>query len=78
MTARNEFIAKWIFDEKGFVIGTERKEDLIRCKECESHRNRSGICDVWHHHTSGEGFCHRGRRYGQQTESSAKGEPVKD
>lgn len=45
---------------------------VIRCKDCESHRNRSGICDVWHHHTSGEGFCHRGRRYGQQTESKEK------
>ena len=35
MTARNEFIAKWIFNDKGFVIGTERKEDLIRCKDCQ-------------------------------------------
>lgn len=34
MNARNEFIAKWVFDDKGFVIGTERKEDLIRCKDC--------------------------------------------
>ena len=58
------------FDWDEMFVGVIRKqEELIRCKDCESHRNRSGICDVWHHHTSGEGFCHRGRRYGQQTES---------
>ena len=44
MTARNEFIAKWIFNDKGFVIGTERKEDLIRCKDCQHWSPVFGLC----------------------------------
>lgn len=66
-----EYICFYDEDEMQFKPNpyADEAEELIRCKECESHRNRSGICDVWHHHTSGEGFCHRGRRYGQQRES---------
>ena len=43
MNARREFIAKWVFDRKGFVIGTERKEDLIRCKDCKHNKNNKWV-----------------------------------
>lgn len=61
-----------IYTDEGSTFGLDMQKELIRCQDCESHRNRSGICDVWHHHTSPQGFCHRGRRYGQQTESKEK------
>ena len=38
---------------------------ITRCKDCEFHRNGCGICDIWHAHTSPDGFCHRGRKYGK-------------
>lgn len=37
---------------------------VTRCKDCESHRNRANMCDFWHHHTNGDGYCYRGRKYG--------------
>ncbi len=62
MNARNEFIAKWIFNEKGFVIGTERKEDLIRCKDCKWYYGDycGGFGDGAF--TSEDGFCHNAER----------------
>lgn len=52
-------------------------QELIRCKDCEYHGKRTNICDIFHCQTNPNGYCHRGRIYGQ-TESGTKGEPVKD
>lgn len=52
MSARNEFIAKWVFDSKGFVIGTERKGDLIRCWDCKYAIDEYG---------DGHCYCRNGR-----------------
>ena len=41
-------------------------DELIRCKDCEYHRNGCGICDIWHAHTNPDGYCHRGRVYGKE------------
>ena len=38
---------------------------VTRCEHCEEHRNRVGICDVWHAHTPPWGWCYRGRKYGK-------------
>ena len=38
---------------------------ITYCRDCEFHRNGCGICDIWHTHTSPDGFCHRGRKYGK-------------
>lgn len=35
---------------------------LVRCKDCQNHRDLAGMCDVWHHHTGAMGFCHRARK----------------
>ena len=34
---------------------------VIRCKDCENHGTRTNMCDIWHRHTNGEGFCHRAK-----------------
>ena len=47
-----------------FTFG-EYKE-LVRCAECEYHRNGINMCDVWHAHTNRDGYCHRGRKYGKE------------
>ena len=39
---------------------------IIRCKDCEYHRNGCGICDIWHAHTNPDGYCHRGKVYGKE------------
>lgn len=46
-----------------FTFG-EYKE-LVRCAECEYHRNGVNMCDIWHAHTNRDGYCHRGRKYGK-------------
>lgn len=48
------------------------KEELIRCDECEYHRNGINMCDVWHAHTNRDGYCHRGRKYGKEEKQEEK------
>jgi len=62
-----------IFSNEYYGLG----KPLTRCKECEHHGKRTNMCDIWHHYTSPEGYCHRGHVYGK-AESSTKGEPVKE
>lgn len=38
---------------------------ITHCRECEYHRNGINMCDIWHAHTSPEGYCHRGKIYGK-------------
>ena len=58
--------------KKYFIIGTNDfalkdttnglvTGELIRCKDCENHGTRTNMCDIWHRHTNGEGFCHRAK-----------------
>lgn len=44
---------------------SEHDEVITRCKDCEYHRNRINMCDIWHAHTNPDGYCHRGRKYGK-------------
>ena len=37
------------------------KEELIRCKDCQEHGQRTNMCGIWHHHTNPEGYCHRAK-----------------
>lgn len=37
------------------------KAELIRCKDCREHREPINMCDIWHHHTTTNGYCHRAR-----------------
>ena len=46
------------------VINAEPTVDampLIRCRNCEHHGTRTNMCDIWHRHTNGEGYCHRAK-----------------
>ena len=36
-------------------------DELIRCRDCRNHGTRTNMCDIWHRHTNGEGFCHRAK-----------------
>ena len=71
---------EWIIeaDESTLFYMFKHYEPLTRCKDCESHGKRTNMCDIFHCHTNPNGYCHRGRIYGQQTESSTKGEPVEE
>lgn len=53
-----------------------RKGELVRCKECQSHRNRTNMCDEWHCHTGPFGYCHRGKRYGTERTERDTGKGV--
>jgi len=67
MNARSEFIAKWVFDRKGFVIGTERKEDLIRCKDCKWFDKNEDECFLSGFDTDGYEFCSWAERKEDET-----------
>lgn len=62
MTDR-EFVYKMVF--AGTDSKIERTGELIRCRNCQYHRHRAGMCDVYHVHKSGDGYCDRGSRYGK-------------
>lgn len=58
------------------IVGKEIKlskydEVVTRCKDCEYHGKRTNICDIFHCHTNPNGYCHKGRIYGQ-TESGSE------
>lgn len=36
-------------------------KELIRCKDCENHRNRTNMCDIYHVHKNGNGYCDRAK-----------------
>ena len=55
-------------EETDLMFTFNSHEELVTCKDCEYHRNGCGICDVWHSHTSSDGYCHRGRKYGKKEE----------
>lgn len=44
-----------------YLNSDEESQELIRCKDCEHHGTRTNMCDIWHRHTNGEGFCHRAK-----------------
>ena len=52
----------------------EFMEELIRCKDCEYHRNRINMCDIWHRHTNGEGYCHRAKAKSKEQKAKCKAE----
>lgn len=35
--------------------------ELIRCKDCQEHGQRTNMCGIWHYHTNPEGYCHRAK-----------------
>ena len=53
-------------EETDLMFTFNSHEELVTCKDCEYHRNGCGICDIWHAHTSPDGYCHRGRKYGKK------------
>ena len=59
----SEWICMEVETENGGYL--EPVKPLVRCEHCEEHRNRVGICDVWHAHTPPWGWCYRGRKYGK-------------
>ena len=56
-------MTEWIIeaDKDSVYYMFKHYESLIRCKDCENHRDRINMCDIWHRHTGGEGFCHRAK-----------------
>lgn len=58
-------------DESTLFYMFKHYEPLTRCKECEHHGKRTNMCDIFHCHTNPNGYCHRGRIYGQ-TESGSE------
>lgn len=56
-------MTEWIIeaDENSVFYMFKFYEPLTRCKDCEYHRNRINMCDIWHRHTSADGFCHRAK-----------------
>ena len=46
---------------------------IIRCKDCENHGTRTNMCDIWHRHTNGEGYCHRAKAKSKEQKAKYKG-----
>lgn len=44
------------FEQHLHDLGWER---VTHCGNCENHRDRAGMCDIWHCHTGMDGYCHR-------------------
>lgn len=51
----------WHDDDKWSSEYCGRGKPLTLCKVCESHGTRTNMCDIWHRHTSPDGFCHRAK-----------------
>ena len=47
--------------------------ELIRCKNCENHREPVNMCDIWHRHTGREGYCHRAKAKSKEQKAKCKG-----
>lgn len=69
MTDR-EFIYTMVF--AGADAKIERTGELIRCRNCENHGTRTNMCDIWHRHTNGEGYCHRAKAKCKEQKQNAK------
>lgn len=65
-----------IYTDEGSTFGLDMQKELVRCKECQSHRNRTNMCDEWHCHTGPFGYCHRGKRYGTERVKADTGKGV--
>ena len=46
-----------------YDVKNSGREELIRCKDCKHHRNRTGRCDVWSANTPADGHCYRAKRH---------------
>lgn len=60
---------EYIVSENSYEYEMRRYDELselIRCKNCEHHRDRINMCDIWHRHTSREGYCHRAKKKHQE------------
>ena len=63
-----EHIEREIYNEKGYSIGAELFEEIVRCKDCK-HKYVSGngttqyyVCDFMDAQFEDEGYCHHGKR----------------
>ena len=71
---------EYIFERKteipigGEYYGTLKvTAELIRCKNCENHREPVNMCDIWHRHTGREGYCHRAKAKSKEQKAKYKG-----
>lgn len=48
-------------------------DELIRCKNCENHREPVNMCDIWHRHTNADGYCHRAKAKSKEQKAKSKG-----
>lgn len=58
-----------VFPNEYYGYGTP----LIRCRNCENHREPVNMCDIWHRHTNGEGYCHRAKAKSKEQKAKCKG-----
>lgn len=40
--------------------------ELIMCKECQEHGERTNYCAIWKKNTDPNGWCYRARKYGDK------------
>ena len=60
-----EHIEREIYNEKGFSIGAELFEEIVRCKDCKYYSSDGGalmICEVSEINTTETDFCSFGER----------------
>ena len=58
-----------IFDDKGFQTGYETVGYIVRCKDCKYYSNHDKRCTVWNHGIDSNGYCHKGERRDDGSES---------
>ena len=68
-------MTEWIIeaDENSVFYMFKFYEPLTRCKYCEHHGTRTNMCDIWHRHTNGEGYCHRAKAKSKEQKAKCKG-----
>ena len=55
-----ESFVSLVLDTIDEYIETYNKDpDLTYCEDCQNHRRRTGMCDIWMKGTPPKGFCHR-------------------
>ena len=62
-----------IYTDEGSTFGLDMQKELIRCRDCEHHREPVNMCDIWHRHTGREGYCHRAKAKSKEQKAKCKG-----
>ena len=55
--------SKWTKEQWEVILGGVA---IIRCKDCEYHRNRTNRCDAWSANTPADGHCYRAKKKGEK------------